>query len=260
MHNSRSKKSTMSAREHFGSVSLAADRPDLRGGALALAGIGSVLLVAALAGLPSTFGKTAALGAYAVIGGILLAALLARRLRGPFGSANAITLGRAAMIAMLGGFAADPPVADAMVWWVAAGIALTAWLLDGLDGFVARRRGLCTAFGARFDMEVDAAFALVLTAMLWRADRAGLWILALGLLRYAFVLAGLLYAPMRRPLPPRQRRRLICALQGAALCLAIVPALPPAVAAVLCAAALTATAVSFALDTMFLMRSRDAVE
>ena len=103
-------------------------------------------------------------------------------------------------------------------------------------------------------MEVDAVFALVLTILLWRAGLAGPWILALGTLRYAFVAAGLLYAPLRRPLPPRARRRAICAFQGAVLCLALVPALPPTVAVALCAAALIATVASFALDVILLTR------
>ena len=248
----------MSVREIFGPGSLTERRPDLRGSMLAVAGIGSVLIAAALAGLPSTAGKATALSAYAVIGTVVLAALLAYRLRGPFGAANSITLGRAAMIALLGGIAADPPPADSSIWWAAAGIAFVAWLLDGVDGHVARRRGRCTAFGARFDMEVDAVFALVLTILLWRAGLAGPWVLALGLLRYAFVLAGLIYAPLRRSLPPSQRRRLICALQGGALCLALVPIWPADVPVALCAAALAATVYSFTLDTVFLLRARPA--
>ena len=36
------------------------------------------------------------------------------------------------------------------------------------------------------------------------------WVLACGLMRYAFVAAGLLAPPLRRPLPPSRRRQAVC--------------------------------------------------
>lgn len=246
----------MPAQHTVGTRRIAVADSALRGGAIAVAGFGALLLATALTGLPSPFAAAATLSVYATIAAILLLTLAANRMTGPFGPANAITLGRAALIALIAGFAADPPALEATSWWLAAGLATTAWLLDGLDGMVARRRNCASAFGARFDMEVDAVFALVLVTLLWRADKAGAWVLALGGLRYAFVLAGMIYAPMRQPLPPRERRRLICGLQGAALCLALLPVLPPAFAAAICGAALLATTVSFALDAAWLLRAR----
>jgi phosphatidylglycerophosphate synthase len=37
--------------------------------------------------------------------------------------------------------------------------------LDGLDGWLARRFGLASAYGARFDMEVDGFLILVLALL-----------------------------------------------------------------------------------------------
>ncbi len=62
-------------------------------------------------------------------------------------------------------------------------------LLDGLDGWVARRRAETSLFGAHFDMETDALFVLVVTLRLWLVTGYGPWVLASGLLRYGYVLS-----------------------------------------------------------------------
>ena len=63
-------------------------------------------------------------------------------------------------------------------------------LLDGVDGWLARRHRIASAFGARFDMEIDALLILALSVLAWRHEKAGAWVVASGLLRYAFVAAG----------------------------------------------------------------------
>ena len=74
--------------------------------------------------------------------------------------------------------------------WAATALAILTSALDGVDGWLARRSTLASAFGARFDMETDALLIMVLSALAWRWDRAGAWVLACGLMRYAFVAAG----------------------------------------------------------------------
>ena len=49
------------------------------------------------------------------------------------------------------------------------------------------RSNEASSFGARFDMETDALLILVLAALVWQHGKAGPWILAAGLMRYAFV-------------------------------------------------------------------------
>ena len=44
--------------------------------------------------------------------------------------------------------------------------------LDGVDGWLARRRGMSSAFGARFDMEIDALLVQVLAILVWRYGKA----------------------------------------------------------------------------------------
>ena len=46
---------------------------------------------------------------------------------------------------------------------------------DAVDGWIARRRGVASPFGARFDMELDALFVAVLSWAALDAGRAGPW-------------------------------------------------------------------------------------
>lgn len=228
--------------------------------AFALTAAGGLSVAAATAGLFTSPGPVvAAVALFALVAAVVLPRHARRRPRPGFGAANGITLGRAALIAIVAAFAVEPPPGEDADWWIAAAVAGLALLLDGADGWIARRTARSSAFGARFDMETDALAALVLCLVLWRADRTGAWILLIGALRYLFVLAGWGFAWMRRPLPPRERRRTACALQGALLVVCLAPALPAFVPPLLGGLALAATAGSFLIDTVWLWRHRRAV-
>ena len=56
-----------------------------------------------------------------------------------------------------------------------------------MDGKVARARGEATAFGARFDVETDAAMLAVLSVAVAALGIAGWWVLAIGAMRYGYV-------------------------------------------------------------------------
>ena len=186
-------------------------------------------------------------------GGGLLLALTAQRLRTPaFGVANGITLVRGALtllLASLIGVHAN----DAIGWTVVivAGIAVA---LDGVDGWFARRRNEASVFGARFDMETDALLILVLAALVWQFNKAGVWILAAGLLRYAFVLVSFPLPWMERALPPSRRRQAVCVLQIVALIGALLPGVPPAWSSAIALASLVLLVWSFAVDSVWLAR------
>ncbi len=234
-----------------------AARPSaLRGGVITATAVGAwVILLGAMLYASGT-GLIVAIGGYALLAAIMLVGLVYSGIAAPFGAANTITLGRAGMIMILAGFAIDTIAYGSAVWWIAAGLATGAFLLDGVDGWAARRGGRCTGFGARFDMEVDAVFALVVAAVLWQAGKVGAWIMLIGALRYIFILAGAVFPTMLRPLPPSGRRRAVCAFQGGALCIALAPFVSAPVATGLAAMALLATASSFAIDTVWLLRRR----
>ena len=134
------------------------------------------------------------------------------------GAANRVTLTRATLVGGVTALVADALVGPANVPAI-VGLAVVALILDGVDGWVARRTRTVSALGARFDMEVDAFLILVLSVYV--AGSVGPWVLAIGAARYAFWAAGGLVRWLRRPLPPRYWRKPVAAIQGIVLTAAV---------------------------------------
>jgi phosphatidylglycerophosphate synthase len=127
-----------------------------------------------------------------------------------------------------------------------------------VDGWLARRSSLSSAFGARFDMETDALLILVLSALAWRWDRAGVWVLACGLMRYAFVAAAWVWPWLARPLPPSVRRKFVAVVQMVGLAIVVAPIVRPPLGAWLAGATLAVLVWSFAVDVTWLTVRRSA--
>jgi phosphatidylglycerophosphate synthase len=169
-----------------------------------------------------------------------------------FGSANQVTVARGALIALLAGLIgerAGPGVA-ALATWVAG----TAAVLDAVDGWLARRTGMASPFGARFDMETDALLIMVLAVLAWQFGKAGVWVLASGLLRYVFVAAGTVVPLLRGHLPPSQRRKIVAVVQVVALNFVIAPFVPAPLSACIAAIGLAALTLSFSMDVVWLLQ------
>jgi phosphatidylglycerophosphate synthase len=186
-----------------------------------------------------------------------MALVVARRGRHPFprfGPANVTTTVRALLTALIAGFigeAASPANAT-----FAVGLGVVAAALDRLDGWLARRTKMASAFGARYDMEVDALLIQVLAILVWQHQKAGAWILASGLLRYVFVAAGWVWDWMRSPLFPSVRRKAICAIQTMALLVSLWPPVTLQASVVVAAAGLGVLFYSFLTDTIWLWTHR----
>ena len=170
-----------------------------------------------------------------------------------FGLANTLTLCRAAYMALLVGIIADGAALSEAGRWLLVAAGVAALLLDGVDGWAARRTGLASRFGARFDMEVDALSVLVLAALVWRAGQAGGWVLTCGLMRYIFVLAGRAWPALAAPLAPSLRRKTICVAEIAVLLVALAPPIGPGMGALLCLGGLIVLAYSFLADAVQLL-------
>jgi phosphatidylglycerophosphate synthase len=127
-----------------------------------------------------------------------------------------------------------------------------------VDGWLARRYALASSFGARFDLEIDALLILILAVLAWQTGRVGPWVLAIGLARYGFVLAGWRVPWLRRPLPPSRRRQAVCVQQGLSLLLCLLPPVGPTLASVCAAVALLALLASFTADIIYLTQVRGA--
>jgi phosphatidylglycerophosphate synthase len=169
---------------------------------------------------------------------------------------NHLTAIRAAIVVFLAGLVFAPQRPS--VAWIAVVASTVAAVLDGVDGWLARRSGMTSAFGARFDTEVDALLILVLAMLAWWWDKAGAWVLMSGLLRYLFIAAGWLLPWMRRPLSPTQRARIICAVQMVALIVSIGPIVPRQRSLLVAAAGLATLGYSFPVDSVRLWRNRNS--
>ncbi|MBC7185063.1 MAG: CDP-alcohol phosphatidyltransferase family protein [Marinobacter sp.] len=174
-----------------------------------------------------------------------------------FGWANRATLLRACLVIVLVALA---PFAGRIggSLWLYAWIALLALVLDGVDGRVARATGSQSDFGARFDMELDALFILGLSIAVLALGKAGAWVLALGLVRYAFVGAGLFINWLNNPLPDSFRRKTICVWQIVTLLVALLPPVHALFASATLATALALLLWSFYLDIRWLYQRRDS--
>jgi phosphatidylglycerophosphate synthase len=191
-------------------------------------------------------------GLFALISGLSIGFLQQHHPFARFGAANQITALRAILVALVAGLVGEPQLPAVAAAAVAASVVAT--LLDGVDGWLARRNRIESRFGARFDMETDALLILALSVLAWRHEKAGVWVVGSGLLRYAFVAGGTVAPWLRAALPESRRRQAICVIQIAALTLAMVPAIEPPVSTLLAAAALVTLGYSFLIDTVWLWR------
>jgi phosphatidylglycerophosphate synthase len=191
-----------------------------------------------------------ALAGYAVLAAaVAIAAAWHLNGRG-FGIANQITLARTGLACLVGGAL----LGGARVSWSLAAVIGIALALDALDGWLARRLGLASRFGARFDLEIDALMILILSVLVWQTGRADAWVLAIGGMRYAFVVLGMFWPAARRPLPPSLRRKTVCAVLGVLLLICLLPPTPPWLAHGVVALALISQLASFAIDLAWLRR------
>jgi len=188
-------------------------------------------------------------GTCAAIGLIVVSRVRASHPFARFGPANQVTTVRALLAALVAGLIGEVPHPA-----FAIGVAAAATLLDGVDGWLARRTRMASAFGARYDMEIDALLIQVLAMLVWRDGKAGPWVLASGLWRYAFVGAGRVWPWLRRPLTPTVRAKAICVIQIAGLLLALLPEVEPPLSSMIAAAALAALSYSFLADIVRLWR------
>jgi phosphatidylglycerophosphate synthase len=173
------------------------------------------------------------------------------------GAANRITLARAGVACLIASRALDPAPFGTSERWMLVALAGCALLLDGTDGWAARRQGLASAFGARFDMEVDAFAIAVLAITAVKSGAVPCWVLAIGAMRYLYLCAGRRFPVLRRPPPARafadRRRKTIAVVQSLALLCALAPSTPPGWAAAVCALALGLLTYSFAADIVILL-------
>ncbi len=235
--------------------------------ALAGGGLGVVIAVGMLA-FAATGPLAITAGAAVFVIGASVAAWQLYRNHGHarLGGANAVTLLRLALVSALsiplfGIAVSGAPLVDAPSASNAIVVIATVSLsLDGVDGWLARRQGLATAIGGRFDMEVDSVFAALLAVLAVTVSGAPWPVLLLGLPRYLFWIGGAIWPWLYDPLPPRYSGKVVAVIQMITLIVLQLPTLPAVLALVLTFGVLGALGWSFGRDIVWLWRRRPAVQ
>ncbi|SHH34425.1 CDP-alcohol phosphatidyltransferase family protein [Marivita hallyeonensis] len=168
------------------------------------------------------------------------------------GLCNLITLARLAIVSVLGVALLEAKSPDLMLLL----LAVLSLCLDGADGWLARRQNLASSFGARFDVEVDAAFALLLAIYTARVGVASPYVILLGLPYYAFRIALAVFPWLNAPLPERFSRKAVCVAQIAVLIVLLVPGVPGSVTNAMVLTVIGALMWSFGRDIVWLNRNR----
>lgn len=225
----------------------------------AASGVGLLIVagLALVAGQGLQAGALYALRATAVFAALMLVAAGVAGTSHPFqrfGAGNLVTTLRAMLVALVAATLFEP-VTTAAAWW-AIGITVLVAALDGIDGWLARRTRMTSAFGAWFDTETDALLILVLSVFVWHYEKAGAWVLACGLMRYLFVASGWFLPWMAGPLRPTLRGRMVAVGQFLGLSVALAPAVPTPVSDTAAIIAMLFLSWSFAIDVGRLWRAR----
>lgn len=194
-----------------------------------------------------------ALGIFGALSGILFFGKRKPILTRSFGAANRITLVRACMTSILASLIGSATQLTEKEIWILVLFAAVAFTLDGVDGWLARYFHTQSPFGAAFDLEVDALFILTLALIAWELNKVGSWVLLIGVMRYLFLAAGWMFSTLQQPLPPNQRRRIVCLMQVGVLLFALCPVISPATASLFAMLALTLLVISFSQDIYYLV-------
>jgi phosphatidylglycerophosphate synthase len=229
-------------------------------GALPTIRLATILGMLATAVLLGVVSATAGLGAAGWIAGLvtgsaataLLATARRRSDQPAIHPADWVTLTRLVLIAGVAGLVADsfsrPVSITALVT-----LSSVALALDAVDGQVARRTGTDTPLGARIDGEADAFLILLLSIFVSRDY--GSWVLAIGAARYALLLAGWVMPWLAAPLPPRYWGKVVAAVTGIVLTVAVSGLLNRLTGTIAVAAVLLLLAESFGRNVIWLYRT-----
>jgi phosphatidylglycerophosphate synthase len=219
-----------------------------------------VALLAMLGALTATVGLGGLGWAVGVACGwaicVVLAHAMADLQSAGMGAANRVTLTRAMLTCSLAALTAESFVGSPPVKTLVT-LSVIALVLDAVDGFVARRTHTTSRFGARFDMEVDAFLILVLSVHV--AHMTAGWVLAIGLARYVFMAARWALPRLRGSAPPRRWCKVVAAVQGIVLTVAVADVLPLGAEELALAIALAMLTESFGREAWELWRAEPDV-
>ena len=89
-------------------------------------------------------------------------------------------------------------------------LAIISLLLDGLDGFIARKYNQVTKYGEVIDQEADNFLIFVMSISLYLNKEIGLYVFLIPAFRYIFIFFMTRYSWLNNTLPDSQLRKVVC--------------------------------------------------
>ena len=218
-----------------------------------IVGLGALIMLGAVVtGDDPSLALAVSVVGYGIALGVAQFALRRTYPHAAIGLCNAVTVVRLVLtcVVLAAVFASSPAA------WPVFAIALTAFLLDGADGWLARREGYASNFGARFDVEVDAALALILAIYAHVHADVGAYVILLGLPRYLFIVAQYPLPWLSRQLPERFIRKVVCVAQISVLIAVLLPFVGTSLGGITVGVTALALMWSFAIDVRWLWMAR----
>jgi CDP-diacylglycerol--glycerol-3-phosphate 3-phosphatidyltransferase len=166
------------------------------------------------------------------------------------GAGNLLTLGRAALLASLGGFLLSPRP-ERILAWVPGIIYILASIADLLDGLLARHQNHVTRLGEKLDLSLDGLGVLLASGLVVRYGLAPGWYLLVGLARYLFLAGMGILTILNKPTYPLKAnplRRLLAGAQMGFIGAILLPVLSPAFTSLAAVFFATPFLINFAYD------------
>ena len=136
-------------------------------------------------------------------------------------------------------------------------LAFIALILDGADGFIARKYKESNSFGIAFDQEADNLMLLILSLSIYLNKNINIIIFLIPIYRYIFILFMYRFLWLKRELPKSFLRKFICIFTSILLIISHISYLDEYIVINIVFFALFIITFSFAKDIIWLYRKKN---
>ncbi len=136
-------------------------------------------------------------------------------------------------------------------------LAFIALILDGVDGFIARKYKESDSFGISFDQEADNLMLLILSLSVYLNKNIGIIIFLIPMYRYIFISSMYRFLWLKRELPKSFIRKFVCIFTSILLIMSHISYLDEYIMINIVFFALFIITFSFAKDIIWLYRKKN---
>lgn len=130
---------------------------------------------------------------------IVAVALLTRQGRLSAAAGTRLTLAHMGLVSLLAGVAAAPPAEfPALMLWSLTAIAAGAACIIAIEQWITKKIEAAGPFSLALAREANGLLVLSVAVLLWHSGRVGGWVIAVGAVHYAVLIASLAMPVLRR--------------------------------------------------------------